>query len=138
MTYHDPELQIPVMLHDNEEMFKAMKVDKVKIDDITKVFISLFTSNRHNSKDVVQCLRMLYQGAVAASEEIHSDNFKQLSEERRLKTEYSYQDAAKELGVGYSTLKSLIAEGKIIPKKYSARNCKVPQTEIDRFKNVNK
>ncbi len=138
MTYHDPDLQIPVMLNDNQELFKAMKLDKVKIDDLTQVFIKLFTqSDKYNSEHVVQCLRMLYQSSVAAKAEIESENFQALQEERKLKTEYSYQDAAKELGIGYSTLKGLIGEGKIVPKKYSARNCKITQSEIERYRGAN-
>jgi hypothetical protein len=135
MQYFKPDKAVPFVIDSCTELLETIKRDRIDINVLEKTFIDIFLFNdKYDPTLVVQGLRLLYQSACAAQNEISRKDFDSLREQERLRKEYTYMDAASELGIGYSTIKLLVKANRIAVKKYSSKNIRITQAEIDRYK----
>lgn len=135
MTYYNPERQIPILVDSSKELFLSMECDKVKLNDLEKVWITLFQhTEKYNATHIVACQRMLFESALSALQEFEKKDFDQRQNEIQLNNELSYEDAAKYLDYSVSRLKAFVGEGRLIPKRYGYKNVKISVRELERFK----
>jgi len=125
------------MLDANAEMFKAMANNKIKVEDLEKVWLDLFkqTSN-YDSKHIVECQRMLFESALTVMLEMNRSDFELREIEKELSRELSYEDAANYLDCSVSTIKRLVGQKKLETKKYNSKNVRITVAELERFKNT--
>lgn len=134
MEYFKPNKAIPFVLDNMIELFNTMKTHSINVEEVEQTFVDLFVNHEnYDPETVVNCFRVLHQASVAAKYTIGRKDFDARLEEKRLNKEFTMVDAASEMGVGYSTLKLLIKSGKVEVKRYSSRNIKITQAEIDKF-----
>lgn len=135
MTYYKAERQIPLMLDANAEMFKAMANDKIKIEDLERVWLDLFKqSELYDAKHIVHCQRMLFESALTVMLEMNRNDFDQRQKEKELSKELSYEDASLYLDCSVSTIKRLVGQNKLATKKYNSKNVRITVAELERFK----
>lgn len=135
MSYYTPDKQIPLLIEANSSMFKAMQQDKVKLTDIEKVWLELFQQKeKYDANHLVQCLRMLYESAWIAHNEVSRNDFSIRQEEKEMRRELSYEEASNYLGCSVSTIKRLVGQGKFKTKKYNSKTVKITVGELERFK----
>lgn len=135
MQYFKPDKAVPFVIDSCTELFETMKSNRIDVNVLEKTFIDIFLfHDKYDPTLVVQGLRILYQSACAAQNEITRKDFESLKEQERLRKEYTYVDAAQELGIGYSTIKLLVKSNQLAVKRYSTKNIKITQAEIDRYK----
>ncbi|MBX2896386.1 MAG: hypothetical protein KF763_13135 [Cyclobacteriaceae bacterium] len=135
MTYLSPDKQIPIMLDSNEQMYKAMQNDKVKMNDLEKVWLILFQqTDSYDAKHIVQCQRMLFESALSALQEFSRHDFDERMKEKELDRELSYEDAATYLDCSVSTIKRLVGQGKLNTKRYNNKVVKITVGELESFR----
>ena len=135
MTYYNPEKQIPILIDSCKELFLSMESDEVKLNDLEKVWISVFQQpEKYNATHIVACLRMLFESALSASQEFERKDFGERQKDIQMKKELSYQDAAEYLDYSVSRIKTLVSEGRLTPKRYGYKNVKISVQELERFK----
>lgn len=135
MTYYNPEKQIPIVIDNCKELFNAMKTQKVKIQDLEKVWVDLFKQDElYEGSHIVQCLRMFYESAIIALKEVDRKDFSERQKEIEFKKELSYEEAAAYLGISKGTITRRIADRKLFPKRYNRKNTKISIGELERYK----
>ena len=135
MSYFKPDKAVPFVLDSCSDLFETMKTHRIDVNELERVFIDIFLyHDKYDPTAVIQGLRVIYQSACAAQNEISRKDFESIKEQERLRKEYTYMDAASELGIGYSTIKLLVKANRLAVKRYSTKNIKITQSEIDRYK----
>lgn len=135
MTYLDPNLQIPLMLDSNAEMYNSFRSDKVKMNDLVEVWLKVFQQQeKYDATHIVQCQRMLFESASVALREMTRTGFDVRQREKELNTELSYEDAAQYLDCSVSTIKRLVGQSKLKVKKYNSKVVKITMKELESFR----
>lgn len=135
VSYNTLDKQIPLLIEANSSMFKAMQQDKVKLTDIEKVWLELFQQKeKYDANHLIQCLRMLYESAWIAHNEVSRNDFSIRQEEKELRKELNYKEAGNYLGCSVSTIKRLVGQGKFKTKKYNSKTVKITVAELESFK----